>query len=621
MNIKVQCCGLVILLIVLYFYIYHRRVKLKTEKVFFRFLLVCIGCVCLDILSVYVICNADRLGRIWCEIICKAYVASVVLTTYAALMYVSVDIYKNADVYRRKALIYAMGFVVDAIFIALLPIEYHCEAGGSVVYTSGSSVFIGYMMGFLYLLALILHIVFGRKGLNLRRRNAMVVWLVIWASSALIQFFNNELLLMSFAGSLGMVIVYLLLENPETNIDKETGVFNQNAFVQYVRERYNEYESFSALELVIDNGMESVSVELCAFLLTIPDALVFRYSSNSILLLFEDTDRSIKYKDMITAKLEQGLGRDNNVILKPYWYYVADSGVVDSGDDFFSLLGYAHRKMVDKVSSDITYIDSNTAYEMYRSNEVERLLENAITNDNVEVYYQPIYSTKEHRFVSAEALVRIRDDNGNIIYPGAFINIAENNGMILKVGERVFSKVCKFISETPLNELGIEYIEVNLSVIQCAHRSLAADYMSIMNRYGVSPDKINLEITETASAGTKKILLENMAILRDFGVSFSLDDFGTGQSNLNYIAEMPADIVKFDRQMVQSYFTSRKAKYVINAAINMARGMELGIVFEGVETREQYKEAERIGIDYIQGYYFSMPLPEAEFCRFLRSRL
>ncbi len=621
MNIKVQCCGLVILLIVLYFYIYHRRVKLKTEKAFFRFLLVCMGCVCLDILSVYVICNADRLGRIWCEIICKAYVASVVLTTYAALMYVSVDIYKNADIYRRKALIYVMGFVLDAIFIALLPIEYHCEAGGSVVYTSGSSVFTGYMMGFLYLLALILHIVFGRKELNLRRRNAMAVWLVIWASSALIQFFNNELLLMSFAGSLGMVIVYLLLENPETNIDKETGVFNQNAFVQYVRERYNEYESFSALELVIDNGMESVSVELCAFLLTIPDALVFRYSSNSILLLFEDINRSIKYKDMITAKLEQGLGRDNNVILKPYWYYVADSGVVDSGDDFFSLLGYAHRKVVDKVSSDITYIDSNTAYEMYRSTEVERLLENAITNDNVEVYYQPIYSTKEHRFVSAEALVRIRDDNGNIIYPGAFINIAENNGMILKVGERVFSKVCKFISETPLNELGIEYIEVNLSVIQCANRSLAADYMSIMNRYGVSPDKINLEITETASAGTKKILLENMAILRDFGVSFSLDDFGTGQSNLNYIAEMPADIVKFDRQMVQSYFTSRKAKYVMNAAINMARGMELGIVFEGVETREQYKEAERIGIDYIQGYYFSMPLPEAEFCRFLRSRL
>ena len=193
--------------------------------------------------------------------------------------------------------------------------------------------------------------------------------------------------------------------------------------------------------------------------------------------------------------------------------------------------------------------------------------------------------------------------------------------MILKLGEMVFSKVCKFISETPLNELGVEYIEVNLSVIQCAHRSLAADYMSIMNKYGVNPSKINLEITETASAGTKKILLENMAILRDFGVSFSLDDFGTGQSNLNYIAEMPVDIVKFDRHMVQAYFMSRKARYVMSAAINMARGMELDIVFEGVETREQQQEAERIGIDYIQGYYFSQPLPEMEFCRFLRSRI
>ncbi len=621
MNIKIQCCGLVILLIVLYFYIYHRRVKLKTEKAFFRFLLAGMACVSLDILSIYAICNVGSVGEVWREIICKSYIASVVLTIYSALMYVSVDIYKNADTYKRASLIYGIGFAVVAVCIAALPIEYYCEAGGSIVYTKGPSVLIGYALGAIFLIVLISHIILKRKELNLRRRNAMAVWLIIWICAVLVQFFNNELLLISFARALGIVIVYLLLENPETNIDKETGVFNQNALVQYVRERYNEYESFSALELIVDKGMESVSVELCAFLLTIPEAVIFRYSSNAVILLFEETGRTIRFKDMITTRLEQGLGKDNNIILKPYWYYVSDSGIVDNGDDFFALLRHAHQKVVDKMGSDITYIDSDMAYEMYRSIEIEHLLENAILNDKVEVYYQPIFSTKERRFMSAEALVRIRDEKGNIIYPGAFINIAENNGMILKLGEMVFSKVCKFISETPLKELGVEYIEVNLSVIQCAHRSLAADYMSIMNKYGVNPDRINLEITETASAGTKKILLENMAILRDFGVSFSLDDFGTGQSNLNYIAEMPVDIVKFDRQMVQAYFSSRKAKYVMNAAINMARGMELEIVFEGVETREQYQEAERIGIDYIQGYYFSMPLPEAEFCRFLRSRM
>lgn len=620
MNIKIQCCGLVILLVVLYFYIYHRRVKLKTETAFFRFLLAGMACVCLDILSIYAICNSDSVGEVWREIVCKAYIASVVLTIYSALMYVSVDIYKNKDTYKRATIIFGIGFVIVAICIGALPIKYYYEPASGVVYTEGPSVLIGYALGFIFLLALIFHIVFKHKELNLRRRNAMTVWLVIWVCAVLIQFFNNELLFISFAGALGIVIVYLLLENPETNIDKETGVFNQNALVQYVRERFNEYESFSALELIVDKGMENVSVELCTFLLTIPETVVFRYSSNAVMLLFEETGRTIRFKDMITARLEQGLGKNNNIFLKPYWYYVADSGIVDSSEDFFSLLGYAHQKSVDKVSSDITYIDGDIAYEMYRSFEIEGLLEEAINNDKVEVYYQPIYSAKERRFMSAEALVRIRDEKGNIIYPGAFINIAENNGMILKLGEIVFNKVCRFISETSLEELGIDYIEVNLSVIQCAHRSLAADYMSIMNRYGINPAMINLEITETASAGTKKILLENMAILRDFGVSFSLDDFGTGQSNLNYIAEMPVDIVKFDKQMVQSYFTSRKAKYVMNAAINMARGMELEIVFEGIETREQYQEAERIGIDYIQGYYFSMPLPEAEFCRFLRCR-
>jgi len=323
---------------------------------------------------------------------------------------------------------------------------------------------------------------------------------------------------------------------------------------------------------------------------------------------------------MITARLEKGLGKANNIILKPYWYYMPDGGVVYEGDDFFALLKYAHESVVDRVSSDITYIDENMAYDMYKSNEMEKLLENAIANNKVEVFYQPIYSAKEHRFVSAEALVRIRNMKGELVYPGAFIDIAENNGMILKLGEIVFNKVCRFISETPPDTLGIDYIEVNLSVVQCAHRSLAADYMSIMNRYRVSPSMINLEITETASAGAKKILLENMSILRDYGISFSLDDFGTGHSNLNYIAEMPVDIVKFDKQMTQSYFTSKKAKYVMSAATNMAKGMGLEIVFEGIETKEQYQEAERIGIDYIQGYYFSKPLAEEEFRKFMRNK-
>ena len=108
-----------------------------------------------------------------------------------------------------------------------------------------------------------------------------------------------------------------------------------------------------------------------------------------------------------------------------------------------------------------------------------------------------------------------------------------------------------------------------------------------------------------------------MKSLMDYGVKFSLDDFGTGQSNLNYIVDMPVDIVKFDRDMTNAYFENGKAKYVMDAAMHMVHGMDLEIVSEGIETKEQYEVMEELGISYIQGYYFSKPLPEQQFLEFI----
>ena len=147
---------------------------------------------------------------------------------------------------------------------------------------------------------------------------------------------------------------------------------------------------------------------------------------------------------------------------------------------------------------------------------------------------------------------------------------------------------------------------------------MIGDDIDIMKKHNISPDLINLEITESASISAKKTMLDNMTKLIDYGVRFSLDDFGTGQSNLNYIIDMPVDIVKFDRTMSMAYFENGKGKFVMDAAMHMIQGMELKIVSEGIETKEQYLEMKRLGIDYIQGYYFSKPLTGMEFLEFIR---
>ena len=254
---------------------------------------------------------------------------------------------------------------------------------------------------------------------------------------------------------------------------------------------------------------------------------------------------------------------------------------------------------------------------MYHEKEVEKLLEYAIEKDRIEVYYQPIFSTKENRFTSAEALVRIRDENGKIIPPGVFIGVAERKGAILDLGKIVFEKVCQMIRKKDIHRYGLHYLEINLSVVQCAYEQLAEEYIHIMEKYEIPTNQVNLEITESASLDAKAVLLNNMEKLIARGVRFSLDDFGTGQSNLNYIVDMPVDIVKFDRDMTTAYFESPKAKYVMDNAINMIHGMNLEIVSEGIETEEQYQTMKELGISYIQGYYFSKPLAEEDFWDFI----
>ena len=295
--------------------------------------------------------------------------------------------------------------------------------------------------------------------------------------------------------------------------------------------------------------------------------------------------------------------------------------MVDQTEDLLNLIRYIRQGGKEFSESDFLYIEKDSVDQMNQERETEQLILEAMENNLVEVFYQPIFSTREQRFTSAEALVRIRDKEGNIIPPGVFIDIAEENGMILRFGEIVFEKVCCFIQNHPLDHYGLHYIEVNLSVVQCAYDRLAQDYISIMTKHGIEPGYINLEITESASINAKKTLLENMETLMEYGIHFSLDDFGTGQSNLNYIVDMPVDIVKFDRSMTNAYFENRKAKYVMDAAIHMIHGMNLQIVSEGIETAEQYQTMEELGISYIQGYYFSKPLPENEFIQFLEDRI
>ena len=187
------------------------------------------------------------------------------------------------------------------------------------------------------------------------------------------------------------------------------------------------------------------------------------------------------------------------------------------------------------ASSMDTAIKKDQAY-------IDRTVKNAISVGLLDVFYQPIYCTKQKRIIGAEALIRMKDERGKYISPEEFIPIAEKNGTILRLGEFVFEKVCRLLSEIKPEELGIQKIDINLSVVQCMQETLSDQILNIASLYRIPSSLLNLEITETAAAYSQDTLKSNMNKLSFAGIELSLDDYGSGYSNIGYMINLPFDM-------------------------------------------------------------------------------
>lgn len=627
MHIQMQCCGIVLMIVLLFFYLRQKRISLNTERAFLRALCFNLFCVIFDVFSIVVIYGRGRLPGWFVDFICKSYLVTLVGVALCSLLYICVDIYDKKEEYKRVVRIFEGIVLVDAIFVFATPIYYQfAEDGTTFLVTYGPSNMIAFWVAVSFLVVNSFLMIKKKNKINPRRREAVWTWMILWIFASMLQYTYNGILVLGFACSIGMVVMYLKLENPETNLDRGSGMFNHSALMQYMKQLYGERKDFSVLAVEFDRRiqedmnqgqLEAAYMEIAEYFLSLKHVFVFKNAEDEILLISDKKDKAQKEMRSLPERFEDGWGKNKNFYVHPCWIYIPDALILDTVEDMFYLIRDIRQESKDFSENQFFYLDKDRVEEMYRRKQTEQLIMKAIEKDWVEVFYQPIYSTKEQHFTSAEALVRIRDEEGNLVPPGVFIGIAEQNGMILKLGRMIFEKVCRFVKEKNVEQYGLHYIEINLSVVQCAYEQLASDYIKIMEAYGISPSFINLEITESASMKAKRVLLKNMENLMDYGVKFSLDDFGTGQSNLNYIVDMPVNIVKFDRDMTKAYFENGKAKYVLEAAMHMVHGMNLEIVSEGIETKEEYAVMKNLGINYIQGYHFSKPLPEEEFLQFL----
>ncbi len=300
----------------------------------------------------------------------------------------------------------------------------------------------------------------------------------------------------------------------------------------------------------------------------------------------------------------------------------------DDIDNFNTLYTFSStfHKILPDTREVMHYPDYVNERDFKIKNELDDIIDRAIASRSFEMYYQPIYSITEKRFVAAEAFIRMRDEEYGMISPGLFISAAETSGAIHAIGDFVLEDVCRFISANDFEKIGLECIEVNMSTSQCIEMNLVEKVTKLLERYSLKPSLLSLEITESAVDFDPDVVDQNIARLNELGVRFSLDDYGTGYSNVRRVTTLPVEIVKLDKTFVEGV-DDPQMWIMVQETIKMLKQMGKKVLIEGVEEEKVVHLFTELGADYIQGceylqgYYFCRPLPEKDFLEFMQKQV
>lgn len=315
------------------------------------------------------------------------------------------------------------------------------------------------------------------------------------------------------------------------------------------------------------------------------------------------------------------LNVNNKIITMP----VIISGIMNAqklGDSGL-ILEYAEYLEALSAKNGLTEViqdDYQTMNGFLYNKRVEQYLHKAITEDLFEIYYQPVYSTRKKCFITLEALSRLQHPELGWIAPDVFIQIAEKNHMIEQITDLQFSRVCRFLGENRYLMRHLLNVKVNLSSLDLMRNDCSRHFIRIMDAYKIPHNWIQFEITETVATECNASLRRVAEEFTDAGIGLCLDDFGSGYANLNTVMRLPFSVIKVDRSLLFDICRDGKRAIFYESVVETFHKMNYHIVSEGVETQEEMEQISSWGVEMIQGYYFSKPLPEKELLELLKKQ-
>ena len=575
-------------------------------------------------------------GRILCTVFTYIYLA-LRNATNAVLLLFLLALTRTTSLIRGKWVRVAFCLPYACILIFLLQNPFTHSAftvTAETGYARGPLMLAFYGIALLYGVVGFAYCIYCRRYLPLNKWISLLSVYILVHLAVAIQFFRPELLVEMFCTAMAETVIMLTIMRPEERMDSEVRMLSWASYQSDLRNVLRSGERVQIVVIRMQNCQEIRSYlgdhnynrylsEIAYGLRTIPwkhphgIEIYFERPGTIYMITDEEETGTENVGERLLAgageqiKRYEGMG----VRFEPRVCLIHCPDDLQDADDIISL-GHTFQKLDQRQQTVFRAGEIVYSHSFIIEAHIEEIIQRAIRENRIEMYYQPIFDVRSGAFHSAEALARIIDPEYGVISPSVFIPAAETLGLIIPIGDAVLDQVFRFISQHDLEALGLRYIEINLSVAQCMQSALPEKIRSLQEKYGVDPKWVNLEITETTFENISEVMMENVNELIRLGYSFALDDYGIGYSSIQRVNRLPLKLIKIDKSMLDEV-SSENGRMILEHTVRMMQSIDKQLVAEGAETRDEVDMLRGMDCDYIQGFYFSKPLPGDEFIRFI----
>ena len=560
------------------------------------------------------------------QIIKYIYFATHTILCPLFYYYVSNISFASTRLSNRKAVIISIPMLLTELLALINPLTNYVWRFDSTGYHREFGMTFIYLAALLYYVMAIVVMVNSWSILSEKRRRALIFFVIMVAIGIIIQLVDKALRVEVLTEVLGLSGVMMSIENEDERIYSGTRFYNRSALsmdiggclmhnrkMSLIMIHINNHDIINRL---VDNRENNVIVDMVSdYIKTVVKRYQVYVSDRSTLVLTlydEQSDIADKMAEDILKRFDSSWEYKDFSIMLNATVMVADipTQIKTVSELFYMLDGNEINTEEKRVLR-----DDDLGFIM-RKQSIEEALSRGFNENSYEVYYQPTYNL-DGSLHGAEALIRMNDKELGRLFPDEFIPVAEQSGLIDDIDEFVLEEVCKFIKSGILSKYGMSCINVNLSVVHCMRPGFVEDIIGIVDKYGIKKKRINFEITESIAAGDYEIFKNIISRLKKEGFLFSMDDYGTGYSNVNSIFSLDFDVIKIDKSILWGAEENKLGMTILENTIRMIQQMKRKILVEGVETKEQKEMLEKLRVDYLQGYYFSKPIPKNDFVKLI----